>query len=415
MLILFLSLLLPGCSVSKKIEKDLQTYSGQEQYFKGISVVDAETGESLIGFNEGRYFTPASNVKLFTLYSALRTLQDSIISFDYVRKNDSLILKGTANPLFLVDSLNTKSVTFLKNCKENIYLKDADIEEAVYGMGWSWDDYTYEYMPEKHLFPIYGNVVSVSKKGDSVNIIPDLFADKIQTTASPKVARGTDINEFYIDKSADFSDEKVPFKTSNQLVADLMSKELNRKVILLHNETNYDFMPFKEVPYDTLYTRMMVYSDNFMAEQLMLRVGSVAKGKYSVAEAIQFSMENYLTDIPQKPRWVDGSGLSRYNLFTPESMTYLLKKLYDELPVDQLFSFLPQGGESGTLKNHFKGQDYIRAKSGTLSNNYSLSGYLTSKKGRVLIFSYMNNHFPGSSLQRKTEVSVFLKRLYESY
>lgn len=404
-----------GCSVSKKIEKDLRSNAGQGNFFKGISVVDAKTGESLIGFNEGRYFTPASNVKLFTLYAALRTLQDSITSFDYVRKNDSLILKGTANPLFLVDSLDAKAMTFLRNCKENIYLMDADIEEAVYGMGWSWDDYAYYYMPEKQLFPIYGNVVSVSKKGDAFKVIPDLFTERFQITSSPKMVRNRDMNEFYIDRSADFSNKKIPFKTSNQLVADLMSKELDRKVILLDNKVNYDFKSFKEVPYDTLYTRMMVHSDNFMAEQLMLRVGSVAKGKYSVAEAIQFSLENYLSDIPQEPRWVDGSGLSRYNLFTPESITYLLKKMFEELPVDQLFSFLPQGGKSGTLKNNYKGQDYIRAKSGTLSNNYSLSGYLISKKGRVLIFSYMNNHFSGNTLQRKTEMSVFFKRLYESY
>ncbi len=414
-LILLLYLFLTGCSVSKEMEKELEASAALETYFKGISVLNAETGEAIIDFNGERYFTPASNVKLFTLYTAWKTLQDSIATFDFVKIGDSLILKGTANPFFLNDSLSEKAMDFLRTSEENIYIKDEDIEEAVYGIGWSWDDYPYYYMPEKHLFPIYGNVISISKIGDSISVAPDLFKDKIHTTETLKAIRDKDANEFYIDKSTEFSDRKIPFKTSNQLVADLLSKELHRKVVLVDNQKDYNFKSFRAIPYDTLYTRMMVNSDNFMAEQLMLRVGSVAKGMYSVEEAIHYSLENYLLDIPQKPRWVDGSGLSRYNLFSPKSITYLLKKMFDEMPHDQLFSYFPKGGVNGTLKNNYHNQAYIQAKSGALSNNYSLSGYLITKKEQVLIFSYMNNHFSGGSLDRKKEMSAFFKKLYESY
>ena len=50
-LALLLSLLLAGCSVSKGIQKDLQEASNDELYFKGISVLNAKTGEKLIDFN----------------------------------------------------------------------------------------------------------------------------------------------------------------------------------------------------------------------------------------------------------------------------------------------------------------------------------------------------------------------------
>lgn len=410
-----ISLVLTSCSVSKKIQKDLYASSAEEIYFKGISVLQAETGESLIDLHEDMYFTPASNVKLFTLYTAWKSLPDSIPAFDFVKKGDSLILKGTANPLFLTDSLNVAALAFLKNSDENIYLTDDHIEDDVYGLGWSWDDYTYDYMPEKHLFPIYGNVISVDKAGDSIKVIPDFFKNKVHLTPSVKESRKKDENEFYIEAPADISNKKIPFKSSNQLVADLLSSELDRKVILVNDNIDYQFKAFREVPYDTLYTRMMVNSDNFLAEQLMLRVGSVTKGTYSVSAAIQYALENYMPDIPQKPRWVDGSGLSRYNLFSPKSMVYLLKKMYDEIPHDLLFSYFPRGGINGTLKNDFRNQSYIYAKSGSLSNNYSLSGYLITKKGKVIIFSYMTNHFPGSSSNRKREISAFLKKLHESY
>jgi D-alanyl-D-alanine carboxypeptidase/D-alanyl-D-alanine-endopeptidase (penicillin-binding protein 4) len=414
-LALLLSLLLAGCSVSKRMQKDLQEVSGDELYFKGISVLNANTGETLLDFNGDKFFTPASNVKLFTLYTAWKTLQDSIASFDYVKTGDSLILRGTANPLFLSDSLHENALKFLSDSHENIYLKDEEIEESVYGAGWSWDDYPYAYMPEKHLFPIFGNVISIDKTGDSVKVTPDFFQDKIHLSDNSKSVRARDANEFNIEKSANFADKKVPFKTSNQLVADLLSNELNRKVILIQNGKAYDFKAFSEVPYDTLYTRMMVNSDNFMAEQLMLRVGYVTEGRYSVSQAIKYSLEHYISGIPHKPRWVDGSGLSRYNMFSPKSISFLLKRMYDEIPQDQLFAYLPQGGVNGTIKNNYTDQPYIHAKSGSLSNNYSLSGYLTTKKGQVLIFSYMNNHFPGSSLPIKKEISDFLKKLHESY
>jgi len=128
-LVLWLSLLLTSCSIAKKIQKDLQASSDDDLYFKGISVINAETGKPLIDFNGDKYFTPASNVKLFTLYAGWKTLQDSIASFDYVRTGDSLILRGTANPLFLSDSLDKKALLFLRNSHEKIYLKDKEIEE----------------------------------------------------------------------------------------------------------------------------------------------------------------------------------------------------------------------------------------------------------------------------------------------
>jgi len=100
-------------------------------------------------------------------------------------------------------------------------------------------------------------------------------------------------------------------------------------------------------------------------------------------------------------------------LMTPQSIVYLLRRMYREIPHERLFSYFAFGGEEGTLKNNYSGMPYIRAKSGTLSNNYCLSGYLTTKKGKVLVFSIMNNHYQGSSTARKTEIARLLKRLYE--
>jgi len=143
------------------------------------------------------------------------------------------------------------------------------------------------------------------------------------------------------------------------LVADLLSQEIGSKVTLIPNKNTYEFKEFKSVKYDSLYKKMLEESDNFIAEQLMLQVGNKIDSSYSVKKAITYSLENYLQNIPQKPRWVDGSGLSRYNLFTPESYVFLLKKMYREIPIEKLLNYFPVGGKSGTLENYYKNENHI--------------------------------------------------------
>lgn len=126
--------------------------------------------------------------------------------------------------------------------------------------------------------------------------------------------------------------------------------------------------------------------------------------------------KNYLMDLPDEPRWVDGSGLSRYNLFTPRSIVKLWEKIYETVPQERLFPLLAIGGETGTVKNYYKNNPpYLYGKTGTLSNNHSLSGYLITKKGRTFIFSFMSNNHLASSGVVRAEMESFLKEIYQKY
>lgn len=408
-------LIIASCSSSSKLKRAFTEDLNNTNYFKGLVVYNPVTKEELININGNKYFTPASNTKLFTFYTAYRSFNDSVVGLKYTVLGDSLIIKGTADPSFLNGFEENRTLELLQNTHLNVYLIDAEITDNFYGMGWSWDDYSYGYMPEKNLFPIYGNVVNFSKKGDSIDVSPNFFRNNIKEQKRASIGRDLGRNVFYTPKNKSYSDRNVPFKTSNQLVADLLSKELGKKVVLVPDVFS-DLKDLYSLSYDSLYKKMLIESDNFIAEQLMLQVGFEVDSGYNVNNAIQYAMDNYLEDIPQKPRWVDGSGLSRYNLFTPESLVYLLAKMYREIPNEKLFSYMAKGGESGTLKNYFKNeQTYIIAKSGTLSNNYNLSGYLITKNNTVLIFSYMNNHYRGSSIDRKKEMKELFEKLYELY
>jgi D-alanyl-D-alanine carboxypeptidase/D-alanyl-D-alanine-endopeptidase (penicillin-binding protein 4) len=149
---------------------------------------------------------------------------------------------------------------------------------------------------------------------------------------------------------------------------------------------------------DSVYKRMNLPSDNFVAEQLLLVCSSTLPGGVlSTSDVIAYSKKRFMNDLPDEPQWFDGSGLSRHNLFTPRTMVALLQKIADKMHNEQrLHNLLPAGGVIGTLKNAYKtdnGVPFVWGKTGSLSNNHNQSGYLITRKGKKLIFSYMNNNF----------------------
>jgi len=141
----------------------------------------------------------------------------------------------------------------------------------------------------------------------------------------------------------------------------------------------------------------------------------VLSNELNVNVGIDKVKEKFLADLPDAPRWIDGSGLSRYNLFTPRSIVALLGKIHDIVPEERLFKLLPAAGKSGTLRNMMKiDEPFIFAKSGSLSSIYCLSGYLVTKKGKVFIFSIMNNNFTKSTAEIRKEIVSILTEIHQN-
>jgi D-alanyl-D-alanine carboxypeptidase/D-alanyl-D-alanine-endopeptidase (penicillin-binding protein 4) len=153
-----------------------------------------------------------------------------------------------------------------------------------------------------------------------------------------------------------------------------------------------------------------------IAEQLLLACAAKVSDTLNTDIAIKYSLENFLSDLPDDIRWVDGSGLSRYNLFTPRSIVKLWEKIYEEVPQVRLFKLLAVGGQPGTLSNLYQGsQPFVFGKTGSLSNNHCLSGYLITKKGKIYIFSFMNSNFVASSKEIRTMIQNLLINLHNKY
>ena len=404
MLIIFscFSSLATAQDISERISSQLQKSPAFETGFVGLAVYDPLEGEMLYEFNAQKHFVPASNVKLLTYYVAQKTLRDSVPGLTYVIRNDSLVFSGTGDPSFLNPVLPDSGIlNFLKGRTEKLFYSPRSVSEERLGSGWSWDDYYYSFSAERSEFPIYGNqaefLLVPGRKEQTV--LPEFFKDSLRLTPSEKaeIRRQQESNIFqysYGDRRRIIK-KRVPFRTSNELLVRLLSDTLQKPVELL--PAGPQFLPQEVIlslPSDTLYKRMLQESDNLIAEQLLMMVGQQIADTLRTDAAINLSKKMFLENLPNEVIWVDGSGLSRYNLTTPSNMIHILEKLREEVGYPRLLQLLPAGGKSGTLKHHYRAsRPYIFAKSGSMSNSYSLSGYLIARSGKIFIFSFMNNNF----------------------
>jgi len=395
------------------------------QHFVGVSITDVATGEKLYELNTDRYFVPASNMKLFSFYAGLHLLGDSLPSLRYVVRHDSLLFWGTGDPTLLHgDVPSRRAFDFLQSRPEKLfYLPIACVD--AFGPGWGWDDFNYYYSPERGPFPIYGHTVRFyGGPGKRPRVGPRFFNAAVSAapagvTSSDHVRRAMLENQFtYFPATRNWVDE-TPFRTSPALLRQLLQDTLRRPVGVLPwrlPRPQDSVRTLAGLPVDSLYRRMLQVSDNFLAEQLLLMCSSkLGPDSLDTGQVIRLMRRQYLADLPDAPHWVDGSGLSRFNLVTPRTMVALLLKLHQEVPEPRLLSVLAAGGGHGTLKRVYRDKTatWFWGKTGTLTNNHNLCGYLRTRKGHLLAVSFMNNNHVVTTTEVRNEMERILGQVRE--
>ncbi|WP_234668396.1 D-alanyl-D-alanine carboxypeptidase/D-alanyl-D-alanine-endopeptidase [Dyadobacter sp. CY261] len=412
---------LSGCSASHYLKSEIDRSTVLSQQHTGVSIARVHEKSSLASYQDDKYFVPASNTKLFSFYAGLSALGDSIPGLEYLEWGELLIIRGTGDPSLLHPDLpNSRVLDFLKGRKEPIFYTPYHFENKRFGPGWAWSDYNDYYQPEVTAMPVYGNIVRFKNaKAGQYQANPRFWQKSmVQDSAVSGIEREELQNVFHYPKlvSNQRPAQDIPVHMTDQVMLQLLSDTLKKEIKLINIPLEIDLQTVNSIPSDSLYARMMQVSDNMLAEQLMLLYATANKLPLSTEKAIAHAIEHHLADLPDKPVWKDGSGLSRYNLFTPRTMVALLQKIYEKVPQERLFKILPTGGKSGTLKNLFKEDPpFIFAKTGSLSNVYNLSGYMLTKKGKVLVFSFMNNNFTKPTADVRKEVERILTRVHEKF
>lgn len=472
-------ILLASCSPAFHIGKTAKVEVIQHKALTaahiGISIYEPATNKYWYEYQGDKYFVPASNTKIATCYAAMKYLGDSIpgLRVGVASNEDSsvsyLAIQPMGDPTFLHPEFARQPAwdwvyRQLRKYPNGIVMLDTIWRDDHFGSGWSWNDYEAAYMAERSSLAVYGNVIDIklnapanrdpSIKGgrsgnelllfktassyfDSmVNARSFYLSKETQQASAPRIGISRDLskNEFSISTGNQvFSNASIPFVTKGSATAmELLAHDY--QVSIHRIRPQYDipgtyicegcsglnlkvknWRTIWERPADSLLKPMMHRSDNFFAEQSLLMVSNKKLGYMNDQKIIDTILKTDLIDLPQKPRWVDGSGLSRYNLFTPQDIVSILNKIRSEFGMDRVKLVFATGGE-GTIGSYYKADSgYIYGKTGTLSGVVAFSGYLYTKKGKLLIFSTMVNNHQASATEVRRAVEKFLHSVRENY
>ena len=229
-LLCLIGAIITSCASSKKkFAKSVDTMLSTPFYdnqFTGFLMVDADNNDTLYQLNSTKYFTPASNVKIFTLFTALTYLPPRIPALTYVRKGNTLFVEGTGDPSFLHPHLKDSTAFKFLQQQPSVRLHLNNYKEDRYAPGWAWEDYQYSFQPERTAFPLYGNVATIYQS-NGMKVLPSYFKDevyKINYTSRRELGK----NKFYIGKPSRDSLE-IPFKTDTSLTKRLLEQALKEK------------------------------------------------------------------------------------------------------------------------------------------------------------------------------------------
>lgn len=414
----------PAAHIRKSAEANVLQSGALRNAHVGISVYDAESNKYLFNYQGDKYFVPASNTKLPTCYAAMKFLGDSLPGLIVTDLGDSLLLIPTGDPTLLhADFAQQPVLDFLKQTKKPLIGFTANWEDSGWGNGWSWNDYTATYMAERSALPVYGNVVTFSGNAGALQVIPNslLQNGSVKTKGSGFVSdvdRDYRNNDFTLTMNGRVSRAvEAPFVPGPQLSWQLLADTLHKAIRVAEHKSDAVGTSYiiHSQPLDSMLKRMMHRSDNFYAEQSLLMVSQKLLGVMNDRKVIDTLMQLLYNDLPQRPRWVDGSGLSRYNLFSPQDFVTILDKMRNDFGMERMKEILPTGND-GTLTNYYRTETgFIFAKTGTLSGVVSISGYLYSQKNKLLIFSVLVNNHNTSATEVRRAVEKFLQDLRARY
>ena len=388
---------------NKKIKKWVSSQDNLKSAYVSIAIKPLEKNRKIKGVNFNKYMTPASNLKLLTVLASIES-GDSINSLKYRFVSDTLHVSPTSYPLLEHPLHGDEDLTnLLKSANVIVYHKVPN-KLSKYGPAWAWDDFLEYFSPERSSFPLYGNVLMVTKsENGKLKVKPDIFDINLDSTFNKSHFREENKNLFTLNPlKIELNDTLlIPYivsdETTNRLLKHITQKEvINDSTEIVNSEKLYSKIPEK------LYQAILKKSDNLISESLLANVGYTYTDTISVDNGINKTLEKLRPEIQNGIEWFDGSGLSRYNMAQPKAIIYILNEIYNHWGLERIKENFPN---NYIIEDK---EEFVWGKTGTLKNNHNYSGFIKNRKGKYYIFSIMINHFNSDVSDVKQSIVDFL-------
>ncbi|MBE9000511.1 D-alanyl-D-alanine carboxypeptidase/D-alanyl-D-alanine-endopeptidase [Nostoc sp. LEGE 12447] len=421
----------------------------------GILVQPLSSGQTLYSRDAQKYFTPASNLKLLTTAAALQQLGANfrIRTSIYQNGNGVLRVVGRGDPSLsdtqlqtLAQQLKQKGITQI----QRLIADDSYIQGDIVNPTWQWEDVQSDYGAPVNSFILNQNIFSLKlvpqAVGKSLQVVwTDVGEAKQWRTINQSVTVAQN-QPSYINVTRELSGTVLRIQgqlttNSEPSLIDLPVVDPNYyflrrfrtalatekitlgQTLVVNGGINQEEIAFVESPpLSELLMETLQNSNNLYAEAL-LRALAGEKPRVKTKTSVDIGLEAVkasLTQLGVEPAnyiLVDGSGLSRRNLATPEAFVQTLRGMA-RTPAGYVYrASLPVAGKIGTLKGRFQNtsaEGIVQAKTGTLTGVVSLSGYINALKYEPLVFSIIVNQSeqPATILRQAIdEIVVLLTQL----
>ena len=395
----------------RKVTRLLKKIPVFEQAHIALRLESLSGDKPIAAYQDAHYMTPASNTKLLTFLAAIQEF-DSLPALAFFQENDSLVhFKSTGYPLLFHPFYPDDSLTsFFKQKKAWNYHPPKSAMLAQ-GPGWSWEDYPYYYAAERSAFPIYGNTIQFFGNPKKPQILPNYFQKELLLDTLVRDVRREQKQNKYRYNPVGLQPKDTlyrPFITNDVLFVRLLKEALKQPVTLETKEENFPWKNVYTHREALLYRGLLQDSDNGIAEALLAMISQKRFGEMAIPKVLDSLQSDWKSWLPDPIEWVDGSGISRYNMLTPRSLIAILKQINRQIGIRGIKNYFPESAVSGTLKKY--PLKNVFAKTGTLRHNHNLSGYWISPKGSVYVFSIMVNHFTAPTEEVRKGISALLKQ-----
>jgi D-alanyl-D-alanine carboxypeptidase/D-alanyl-D-alanine-endopeptidase (penicillin-binding protein 4) len=431
----------------------------------GVLVRSLKTNETLYAVNARKLMLPASNMKIVTLAAAAQKLgwsyayETKIVATGPIvngtLKGD-LVVIGSGDPS-LMDASGGGTPPFdawiaklkevgIRRITGRIVGNDEAMEKRRLGFGWSWDDLVEDYAAPIGALQYNENAARVTvtpatlmHQHPTVSVEPDTSGLEVRNLvvtdtaeSAPRVAahRMAGSPMLVMRGSVPAGGKPVSYNVSVDnpklfFVATLRAALIAGGIDVAGPAADLDdghdapvppdatpIASFHSAPLSTLAVRMMKISQNLYAETLLETMSgtepaTVAGGR----AALQAVLAPWgITDADLIVR--DGSGLTRYDFVTSETLVTILTHVAGDPNLRGPFdASLPIAGRDGTLANRMKGtaaEGNAHAKTGSMTGVRGISGYVTTADGEPLVFSVLVNNFdtPGSVITQTEDAIV---------